>query len=115
MKYINMLTKQFKNCNLTVKYSDSNNNELACVWEDTSNDESLLVIYKIKVDGDALRAIGYKDTEYAINIFLNPSNEKVIGELQLERLKSISCGDFQSFKAFKTDKRGLIVSNDFGF
>lgn len=113
MKHFNQLTAQLKDSKLTVKYSEANDGELACIWEDNSDDESLLVINRIKIDAAKLNEHVPDDRERLVNQFFEP---EVMNNSIYERLMDIlDEGNYQLMDAFVHRKRGQTVSTKFGF
>lgn len=115
MKHFNQLSAQLKNSKLTAKYSEDNGGELACIWEDNSDDESLLVINRIKINQKALNDIVTHELEFVLNEFFNHVEGDNWKQLQIDRIKDVVEGKYNLLKDYKIDKRGLIVANDFGF
>lgn len=112
MKHFNQLSDQLKNSKLTVKYSKTNGGELACIWEDNSDDESLLVINRIKIDAVKLNQHIPDDRETLVNQFFEPDKMDVP---VYERVLNILEDKYELIDAFVHRKRGQTISKKFGF
>ncbi|MEI6752820.1 MAG: hypothetical protein WCK78_06605 [Paludibacter sp.] len=118
MKHFNKLSDQLKNSKLTVKYSEANGSELACIWEDNSDDESLLVINRIKVHGDEIIQHTDKDNnirETLMKDFLNPKNDDDSQTILKQNLNEIVNRTYEKFDKFVKERRGSIAGKKFGF
>jgi hypothetical protein len=106
------LITQLKNSTLTVKYSEANGNELACIWEDNSDAESLLVINRIKINGIKLNQHVPDDRENLVNLFFNPKNSE---KSMYDRLMDIVEEKYEILVPFVHSKRGQTAGKKFGF
>ena len=118
MKHFNQLSDQLKNSKLTVKYSEANGSELACLWEDNSDDESLLVINRIKVHGDEIIQHSDKDNNIRETImidFLNPKNDDDSQTILKQNLNGILNRTYKELDKFVKERRGYRQGEKFGF
>ena len=118
MKHFNQFSEQLKNSKLTVKYSEANGSELACIWEDNSDSESLLVINRIKVNGDEIIQHTHKDNNIRETLmidFLNPKNDDDSQTILKQNLNCIVNRTYKEFDKFVKERRGYIAGKNFGF
>ena len=116
--HFNQLADQLKNSKLTVKYSEANGNELACEWKEKNDNDSLLVIYKLKINGEELSNRIDKAGEIREKImkdFLNPKVDDSVQTILKRNLMDILDESYLELDKFVREKRGFRQSKKFGF
>jgi hypothetical protein len=126
MKFIEKLSEQLKKSKLTVKYSVTNGTELACVWEEKSDRESVLIINRVKINDvelakhiDKIAEIGEKIRneirEKILKEFLNPKDDDSVQIILKRNLMDILDESYLELDKFVREKRGFRQSKKFGF
>jgi len=114
MKFLEKFSDQLKKSNLTVKYSDSNDDELACIWEYNCNDESVMIINRFKINIADIKKLTKQETEFILNDFLNPKEGDDMNALKMKRLMDIINKKYDLLVQHKENFRGKFLGKKFG-
>ena len=118
MKFHQKFSAQLNNSKLTVKYSEKNGTELACVWEEKSENESVLIINRIKIHADVLANHVDNNGEIREKImkeFLNPKGDDLEQTILKRNLIDILDESYSELDRFVLEKRGFKQGGKYGF
>ena len=120
MKFIQQNKYFLKDLNLTIKFSDVNENQIQSIWEskEESQDNSIKIIINHRIDMKEVkkRFTNSKYLEDDIKGYLNPKLEE---SKHIERLLELMEGKYSLLDDYWDSKtgtgRGAVISKRFGF